>query len=97
MPQPRRCCTGLPLRCRPTLRRYRPSPNPASHCDIAWAGALATHAHNENKGSVGAATIDEHGNIVTGEELVAREKARKKLTPEQALLLSNDPRIWKPL
>ena len=33
----------------------------------------------------------------TGEELVARERERKKLTPEQALLLSNDPRIWRPL
>ena len=38
-----------------------------------------------------------YGNIVTGEELVARERERKKLTPEQALLLSNDPRIWRPL
>jgi len=28
--------------------------NAASHCDIAWAGALATEAHNSNKGSVGA-------------------------------------------
>ena len=23
--------------------------NPVSHCDIAWAGALATHAHLENR------------------------------------------------
>jgi hypothetical protein len=23
--------------------------NPASHCDIAWAGALATHAHIQRK------------------------------------------------
>jgi len=35
--------------------------NPASHCDIAWAGALATHAHLENKGSVGAAVLYESG------------------------------------
>jgi len=28
--------------------------NPDSHCDIAWAGALATEAHNSNKCSVGA-------------------------------------------
>ncbi len=28
--------------------------NPASHCDIAWAGALATHAHTENRCTVGA-------------------------------------------
>jgi phage FluMu gp28-like protein len=28
--------------------------NPASHCDIAWAGALATHAHSQSQFSVGA-------------------------------------------
>ncbi|HEV2391918.1 MAG TPA: hypothetical protein VG146_06090 [Verrucomicrobiae bacterium] len=28
--------------------------NPASHCDIAWAGALATLAHTERKVSAGA-------------------------------------------
>jgi len=28
--------------------------NPASHCDIAWAGALATHAHLENRFSAAA-------------------------------------------
>jgi len=28
--------------------------NPNSHCDIAWAGALATHAHKENRCWVGA-------------------------------------------
>jgi phage FluMu gp28-like protein len=27
--------------------------NPASHCDLAWAGALATHAHNEPEFSAG--------------------------------------------
>ncbi len=35
----------------------RNSSNPASHCDIAWAGALATHAHTANKGSIGVAVI----------------------------------------
>jgi len=28
--------------------------NPASHCDIGWAGALATEAHAKNKCSAGA-------------------------------------------
>jgi phage FluMu gp28-like protein len=28
--------------------------NPASHCDIAWAGALATEAHNTGAGRVGS-------------------------------------------
>jgi len=32
----------------------RNSLNRSSHCDIAWAGALASHAHNENKGWAGA-------------------------------------------
>ena len=27
--------------------------NPASHCDIAWAGALATHAHTCRKNTIG--------------------------------------------
>jgi len=31
--------------------------NKASHCDIAWAGALATEAHNANKCSIGAAVM----------------------------------------
>ena len=31
--------------------------NPASHCDIAWAGALATHAHLENRFSAGGIVI----------------------------------------
>ena len=35
----------------------RNSSNPASHCDIAWAGALASHAHTANKGSIGAAVL----------------------------------------
>jgi hypothetical protein len=39
----------------------------------------------------------EDGTIVTGEELVARERERAKLSPEERLLWSNDPRIWKPL
>ena len=31
----------------------RNSLNPASHCDIAWAGALSTHAHTSRKYSAG--------------------------------------------
>ena len=37
------------------------------------------------------------GTMMTGEELVARDKARAKLSPEERLLWSNDPRIWRPL
>jgi hypothetical protein len=35
--------------------------NPASHCDIAWAGALASHAHTQHKGEFGIAVGYEHG------------------------------------
>jgi phage FluMu gp28-like protein len=36
--------------------------NPDSHCDIAWAAALSTHAHIENdSGGVSAAVIHETG------------------------------------
>jgi phage FluMu gp28-like protein len=36
--------------------------NSASHCDIAWAAALATHAHIENdSGGIGAAVAHETG------------------------------------
>ncbi len=33
----------------------RNSLNAASHCDIAWAGALSTYAHTSKKKSIGAA------------------------------------------
>ena len=35
--------------------------NPASHCDIAWAGALSTHAHTERPCEVGACVVHENG------------------------------------
>ena len=58
--------------------------NPASHCDIAWAGALATYAHTERRCEAGGAVVYEHGTSAT-----PSNTAR--------MLLSNDPRIWKPL
>src|SRR5205823_2422540 len=64
--------------------------NPASHCDIAWAGALATHAHTERKCSGGAAVVHEHGNIIFDAEMTPEEANRRRM------LLSNDPAIWKP-
>jgi len=77
-----------------TFNEGRNTLNSASHCDIAWAGALATHAHTARKGSVGAAILMDDGTICTGEELVAREKNG---APGEHLLWSNDPRIWKRL
>ncbi|HWV98180.1 MAG TPA: hypothetical protein VNZ64_00675 [Candidatus Acidoferrum sp.] len=40
--------------------------NPASHCDIAWAGALASHAHTALASSVGAAVLLETGWLENG-------------------------------
>jgi REP element-mobilizing transposase RayT len=62
--------------------------NPASHCDIAWAGALATHAHTERKCSVGPAVLNDDGSIWSTDS---------SLSAEQAALWSDDPRIWRPL
>jgi len=39
----------------------RNSLNPASHCDIAWAGALATYAHTERSHKMGASILLENG------------------------------------
>ena len=39
----------------------RNTSNPASHCDIAWAGALATFVDAERKCSVGGAVLLENG------------------------------------
>jgi phage FluMu gp28-like protein len=61
--------------------------NPASHCDIAWAGALATHAHTDNKGSIGCAVLMEDGTVLHSDRPLSRE---------QELILSEDPRIWRP-
>ena len=62
--------------------------NPSSHCDIAWAGALATEAHHSNKGSVGAAVLMDDGTVWHSDQ---------NLSPEQRLIHSDDPRIWRPL
>src|SRR5205823_5515128 len=63
--------------------------NAASHCDIAWAGALATHAHNERKGSAGACVVYDHWDGVNESSAAAFAK----LSPEEQMLWSDDPRI----
>ena len=65
--------------------------NPVSHCDIAWAGALATHAYIERKTSVGAAVVYDHWDGVNA----SNAAAYAKLSPEEKLLWSNDPGIWR--
>jgi hypothetical protein len=71
----------------------RNSLNEASHCDIAWAGALATHAHTERKCSAGASVVYDHYDGVNA----SNAEAYAKLSPEQRMLWSNDPNIWRPL
>lgn len=69
--------------------------NAASHCDIAWAGALASLAHTEKKGTIGIAVgleggwLDEHGFHPYG--------SGQTVSREHAMLWSDDPRIWRPL
>ncbi len=71
--------------------------NPASHCDIAWAGALASHAHTENRPTFGCAIGLEDGTIISSDDFPSRP-----LTPEEEqkahdlwLQHTNDPRIWQ--
>src|SRR6266700_8100021 len=60
--------------------------NAASHCDIAWAGALATHAHTERKSTAGACVVYDHWDGVNDSNAAAFEK----LSPEERMLWSND-------
>ena len=78
------------------LSEGRNTLNPASHCDIAWAGALASRAHTACTGGAGAAIILENGTILTGEQLVAAQKGSEE-ERVRAMLLSDDPKIWRPL
>jgi phage FluMu gp28-like protein len=78
-----------------TFSEGRNTFNPASHCDIAWAGALASYAHTERKSGVRAAVLTEYG-VVTGEQLVAAQNGSEE-ERVRAMMLSDDPRIWRPL
>jgi phage FluMu gp28-like protein len=46
-----------------TFTEGRNTFNPVSHCDIAWAGALASHAHTNRRCTIGAAVLMEDGTI----------------------------------
>lgn len=56
--------------------------NQASHCDIAWAGALASHAHAERRYNGPFASVADFATI-------------HNLSPEARLLWSDDSRIWR--
>ncbi len=67
--------------------------NQASHCDIAWAGALATHAHTDGECRYGATVVMEDGSAWTpGAPNCDAQKER-----EQYLMWTDDPAIWRPL
>ena len=68
--------------------------NQASHCDIAWAGALATHAHIENRHEVGARVLLENGSY-DGKNFYP--VGGGCLRAEHAMLWSDDPSIWRRL
>jgi hypothetical protein len=70
----------------------RNTSNSASHCDIAWASALATCAHNERRCTVGACVVYEDGSFSSIDD-----PNNDSLSPEARLLWSNDPRIWRRL
>jgi len=67
----------------------------ASHCDIAWAGALATHAHTECRCQIGAAVLYDNG-WFKGKDFHPLGSV-KPVSPEHALLWSDDPGIWRRL
>jgi phage FluMu gp28-like protein len=66
--------------------------NAPSHCDIAWAGALATHAHSEHQCEAGACVVYENG-YFDGKDFHYTDGSTTT-SPEAAMLWSDDPRIW---
>jgi phage FluMu gp28-like protein len=74
--------------------------NPASHCDIAWAGALSTFAQMENKNSgVGASLILENGTVIHSHEIPvpsSYEKDPQKAEADRIRLAMLDDSLWSP-
>jgi len=70
-----------------TFSEGRNALNAASHCDIAWAGALATHVHLERPhGAAGIVGWDGMNS--------SNAAAYAKMSPQEQMLWSDDPRIW---
>lgn len=71
--------------------------NPASHCDIAWAAALASCAHASARCQAGCTVLHDNFTFDGKEYHSLTGGPRHPLTREQAMLLSDDPNIWRPL
>jgi phage FluMu gp28-like protein len=67
--------------------------NHASHCDIAWAGALSTFAHIHNKAGVGAAVLMEDGSILYSSDIPVNPTQEEY---DRYMMNSNQPGLWKP-
>ena len=65
----------------------RNSCNPLSHCDIAWAGALATYAHHQRPAGIRATVDLGHGSIDPSDPHANYKR----------LIFSDDPSIWRSL
>jgi phage FluMu gp28-like protein len=74
--------------------------NPASHCDLAWAGALSTFAHMENKScGIGAAVLQEDGSVLYSHDIPTaadyeRDPEKAEADRVRLMLNSDDPAIW---
>jgi hypothetical protein len=70
--------------------------NTVSDCDIAWAGALATYAHTKRQEEPWATVVHENG-WFDGKDFHPYSSPSTRLSREQAMLWSDDPRIWRRL
>jgi hypothetical protein len=66
--------------------------NSASHCDIAWAAALSSHAHAQPDCEPYAMVVYPNG-YFDGKEFHADSQQTTR-TAEESMLWSDDPSIW---
>jgi phage FluMu gp28-like protein len=77
-----------------TFSEVKNSLNPASHCDLAWAGALASYAHAQGKSRVWAAVAHENG-WSDENGFHPYNSPGTACSPETEMLWSDDPSIWR--
>ena len=76
-----------------TFTEGRNTLNPASHCDIAWAGALATFAHTERRCDIVAMVLHQSC-WFDGKDYHPYGSEETTLSPEDRALWSDDSHIW---